>query len=157
MEAGPTRLGGSLSADLWPGVVAASAVAGSEPRDPDDDIEHDADLGANLLYHAFFIQTIFQMANEMKKFMAVVELKQGVSSAETARFAVKEAERFKELFYGEVIWEYHKKSDYPKFWCIVRATSLEEAQAQIRSLPYYDLGFLLIEIDELAEKNNYNR
>ena len=87
----------------------------------------------------------------MKRFIAVVERKPGVTAAEIANYSAKETERFKELFDAGLIWQYYKQLDAGNYWLIVHSSSLEEAQAQLYTFPYYGLGFITIRIVELDE------
>lgn len=92
----------------------------------------------------------------MKKFIALIEWKQGVTAADTAAHSAKEVQRFRELFDEGVITEYFKKIDSPKFWLILRSPSMEEARMKMESFPYYGLGFITIDIEELTLEDVFN-
>ena len=87
----------------------------------------------------------------MKRFIAIVERKQGVTPADIAPYSTSESDRFKELFDAGLIWEYYKQADAGNFWLIIHSPSLQEAEEQLHSFPYYGLGFISIELRELAE------
>lgn len=87
----------------------------------------------------------------LKKFMVVSELKKNINFQDTQAFAEEETQKFKELLHNDIIEHYYTKSDFPKFWCLLKATSFDKAEEIMHSLPFFREGFLDINIEELKE------
>jgi hypothetical protein len=87
----------------------------------------------------------------MKRFIAEVKRTSGITDDIVAPYAAREAERFKQLFDSGLIYEYYKQVDAGNFWLIIHSPSLEEAQAQLETFPYYGLGYISFDLTELAE------
>lgn len=86
--------------------------------------------------------------------MAVIALRPGLEKATLAEYSERETRRFKELVSEKTIGTYYSKKDYPKFWCIVSATSFSDAEKALHSLPFYQQGFLTIEMEEIESAEN---
>lgn len=93
----------------------------------------------------------------MKRFIATVKRNPAATAAVVADDTDRENQRFKELFEAGIIWDYYKQLDAPNFWLIVHSPSLADARAQLSTFPYFEKGFITIEIEELEVQNKFTR
>ena len=87
----------------------------------------------------------------MKRFIAVVKRTPGITDDIVAPYATREAERFKQLIDSGLIYDYYRQIDAGNFWLIIHSPSQEEALAQLQTFPYFGLGYISINLTELAE------
>ncbi|MBE9461932.1 hypothetical protein ACFP1I_23370 [Dyadobacter subterraneus] len=90
----------------------------------------------------------------MKLFIAVIAVKPEISHHELAGYAVEEREHFMDLVSKKKIDHYYEKTGVLKFWCIVYAPDMQQAETILHGLPFYQKGFLTIDIDEVEQKGN---